>query len=295
MPRDMRARAISGQHNFMNRIANAFGDKGFKVKFRENTDEARLKSAQSKGYALFHMDPPLHDRALSMRLAYFYPFWRIEATEKRWEFTVADTRFIADEIESEQAQKFANFWRRRLFEREPERTSHQGYIYVPLQGRLLHHRSFQFCSPIEMIEATLEHNPAKRVVATLHPKEKYSKPELDALEALSDRHSRLEIQTGNMAQHLNDCAFVVTKNSSAALNGYFFRKPSVLFAHIDFHHIAANVHKLGIEESFRSVQEAAPEYDKYLFWFLKKMSINAGSDEAEEQILSMVRSHGWEV
>ncbi len=45
----------------------------------------------------------------------------------------------------------------------------------------------------------------------------------------------------------------MTQNSAVAMTGYFFHKPSVLFGRIDFHHIAANVHELGVDEAFRQV------------------------------------------
>jgi len=291
----MRTRAVAGQHNYMNRIRRAFNECDYAVEFCANSPEARLRSAEFEGYSLFHMDPPLHDRALTTRLAYFYPFWRIEATEKRWEFRVAEARFSPKEIDASQARRFSEQWRRRLFQGVQRSASKSGFIYVPLQGLLLLHRSFQTCSPIEMIEATLANDPKRRVIATLHPKEDYSKSERVVLDDLISQHPRLEVLTGGMEQLLRDCDYIVTQNSSVALNGCLFQKPSVLFARIDFHHIAANVHELGVERAFEPVRDMQPDFEKYLFWFLKRMSINAGSQQAEDQILSMVRAHGWDV
>lgn len=89
-----------------------------------------------------------------------------------------------------------------------------------------------------MIERTLAIFPNYKIVATLHPKEIYSVRELNAVEHLERTYPNLEVRTGQMEVLLDQCAFVVTQNSSIAFNGYFFEKPAVLFWKIDFHHIA---------------------------------------------------------
>ncbi len=87
----------------------------------------------------------------------------------------------------------------------------------------------------------------------------------------------------------------MTENSSVAFKGYFLRKPAVLFSQIDFHHIAANVPKLGVEGAFAKARQMAPPFEAYLFWYLQKMSINAGKKDAEQQILAAVRRCGWKI
>lgn len=89
--------------------------------------------------------------------------------------------------------------------------------------------------------------------------------------------------------------YIAAQNSAVALTGYFFHKPAVLFGRIDFHHIAANVHEEGVKAAFEGIPERGPDLDHYLFWFLQKMSINAGRADAEAQILATVPSRGWQV
>ena len=67
---------------------------------------------------------------------------------------------------------------------------------------------------------------------------------------------RLRLETGGAAEALAACDLVVTQNSAVAFNGYFFHKPAVLFAEIDFHHIAASVPRLGVAAAFRAVRDA---------------------------------------
>ena len=95
---------------------------------------------------------------------------------------------------------------------------------------------------------------------------------------------------------MNACQLVVTQNSSVALAGFFFRKPAVLFAQIDFHHIAGNVPRDGEDRAFATWRNDA-EYEAYIWWFLQHMSINAGRppEEVTEKIASVLWNHGWPV
>jgi len=166
---------------------------------------------------------------------------------------------------------------------------------VPLQGRLLERRSFQSASPIEMVETTLKQNPGRTVHATLHPKETYPEEKIEAVEVLVEEHPQLIISTTAARHLIGKCKYLVTQNSAVALDGFFHEKAAILFAKIDFHHISANVHDLGVDGAFSRVNIMKPQYSKYLFWFPQKMSINAGRKDAEDQILTLVRKRGWDV
>ena len=228
-----------------------------------------------------------------MRLSYFYPFWQIESSAKRWEWAVARAQFEPKSVDGKEAEKFTAYWRKRLF--GDTSTPNGGYVFIPLQGRLLAKRSFQAASPIEMIEATLVHEPNKPVHATLHPKEKYTDEERDRLSDLANRNPRLTVSSADALPLVRDCAYIVTQNSGVAMTGYFHAKPVVLFGKVDFHHIAANVFDSGENGAFSHVGQMKPDYSRYLFWFLQKMAINAGRGDAEDKILAAVRARGWDV
>ncbi len=288
-------RARDGNYNLMNRIKSAFEWQGFRVEFVRNTLEQRLKSAGRRGYSLFFMQDPFHDRALNLRLAYYFPFWRIENTNERWEFDVALKSFDPAGLETDIARKWADRWRGFLFRGKAADPVREGVVYVPLQGRLLERRSFQFASPTEMIETVLAQDKCRKILLGLHPKETYSETELAALETLSENHARLSIARGGVEESLRTCDYVVTENSSVALSGMFFHKPVILFAEVDFHHIALNVARIGAEEAFARVAEWRPDFDTYLHWFIALNSIKADAEDAEAQILAAVRRHGWQV
>ncbi|MDJ0826219.1 MAG: hypothetical protein QNJ16_12015 [Rhodobacter sp.] len=283
------------EFNIIERIRTAFESQGFRVELRKNSAAERLKSATRRGYSLFHMDDPFHARALTLRRAYFYPFWRIEASAKRWEWEIAKTPFDPSMIDSAAAETWADAWRKRLFEASADRPERHGLVYVPLQGRLLEQRSFQLLSPVAMLESVLRHEPSRDIVVGYHPNEVYTPEETRAVQVLAQSTPRMRLATEPMPELLRTCDYVVTENSSVALSGFFFHKPAILFAQIDFHHIAANAVETGVATAFEEVQRLIPSYDAYLYWFLKLTSINGGAPDAEQQILDIVRRRGWEV
>jgi hypothetical protein len=236
------------------------------------------------------MKPPASTKGLVFRRVYHYPFWQIEQTDKRWDWHVATSNFTPSDANKKEETRFYNFWRKRLFGKHETSNDNDGFIYVPLQGRLLQHRSFQSCSPIEMIERTLATFPNHKIIATLHPKESYSKAELDQVERLEKTYSKLEIRMGQMETLLEGCAFVVTQNSSAAFNGYFFEKPAVLFGKIDFHHIALDGMAI---EGPDQIAAHRPDYAGYVHWFWQEQSINAGHSSAADKIHQRFQKFGW--
>ncbi|MBW0158126.1 hypothetical protein [Sedimentimonas flavescens] len=285
-------RVRAGQHNFFARLIGAVQGAGWQVNLRESTLAERLAAPGREGYALYHMEEPTHDRALTCRRAYVGAFWRIERVAARWDWPVAKARFEPETVDPVEAARFAEQWRNRLYSSK-SLPSDAGFCFLPLQGRLLETRSFQAMSPVAMIEETLARTDLP-VLATLHPRESYTAEEITALERLAARHPRLRIEKGGSDAALRNCRFVVTQNSSLAFEGYFHRKPAVLFARIDFHHIAGSVPRDGIDGAFASLK-ARPEFDRYLFWFLQKRALNAGRPEFEAALLDHLRKRGWPI
>jgi len=290
----LRRQAERGKHNFIGKIGEVLTGAGMSLDYDNDDDVARLRAMARPGRGLFLMDEPPNDRCLTFRKTYIYPFWHIEKQGKRWEWPVAKASFDPGAQNPRKAINFQRFWRNRLFEDAGE-AQRDGFVYVPLQGRLTSHRSFQFCSPIQMVEAVLAHNPDRQVVVTLHPSEAYDIDEQMALEDLLDQHENLYVQSGGTDAYLQNCDYIVTQNSSVGLLGFFFDKPLILFGQIDFHHIALNVHYIGIEVAFQAIEDHAPNYAGYLHWFLQQNAINAGRPEAHATIRKVLADHGWPV
>ncbi|WP_323716521.1 hypothetical protein [Paracoccus aminovorans] len=280
----------AGKMNFLNVLKAAVESRGWRVEWHETGPEARRAAPGRDGYALFHMQPPTHDRALTFRRAYHYPFWRIETTQQRWRFRVAQARFDPDAVDPATAEEFARNLRARVLPGpSPTRT---GPVLVPLQGHLRRCRSFQTMSPVQMLEQVAA--TGRPTVATLHPRERYDAADHAALDRLTARHPNLHLG-GDTAALLRDCAFVATQNSGVAFDGYILGKPAVLFGQIDFHHIGLNVARQGAGPALAATDHHAPDYARYLWWFLQEQSINASRPEAPERILAAMRKGGWPI
>ncbi|EBA14120.1 capsular polysaccharide export protein, LipB/KpsS family [Roseobacter sp. CCS2] len=295
LPPQLRKQAERGNHNFINKVSDVLTGAGLTVAFDGDDDLARLRALARSGRGLYLMDPPVNARGLTFRKTYIYPFWHIEKQAERWDWPVAQDTFDPFRIDARKATNFARLWRRRLFDDAPDFARQDGFVYVPLQGQLLRSRSFQSCSPLEMVKAVLAHDTKRHVVVTLHPSETYAVEEQKALETLASEDDRLIINAAGSPRYLQNCDYVVTQNSAVGFEGYFFGKPLILFAKSDFHHIALNAGDLGAEQAFLMVQDHAPDYTKYLYWFLQLRAINAGRPEAKKRIAASLRFHGWPV
>ncbi len=289
----LRHRAEAGRHNFINKISEVVTQSGWSVAFSDHDADSLLASAARPGHAMFHMEDPFHDRALTMRKVYEFPFWSIQDSAKRWEWPVARSALQPPQAPRAEVDRFFRYWRNRLFGDGAANPQRNGFVYVPLQGRLLHHRSFQSCTPLEMLGQILAHDKTRRVIATLHPKERYSAEEHAALADLAAKEPRLEIRSADMATLLAGCDYVATQNSSAAFFGYFFSKPAVLFGQVDFHHIASNVAELGVAHALAQAPDQQPDFAAYLYWFWQENAINAGLDSATDKIRARLQLAGW--
>lgn len=276
----LRASAEEGRHNFLNLLKAVLKDAGYLPIFARMTDRGT-----ARGKHLVHMKPPAHSGGLVFRRVYHYPFWQIEQQAERWHWDVAQTRFDPAGVSGPKARGFQSRWRERLF---PDTTpTHSDAIYIPLQGKITQHRAFQSCSPLDMVGQVMAATD-RPVLIGLHPKEVYSERDLSRLRQIG---ARATIQMGGMQSALPACHMVVTQNSSVAFNGYFFDKPALLFAQIDFHHIAQQKTPTNLADV---LENPAPKpYAKYLHWFWQEQSINAGRPEAKEKIRARLARFGW--
>ncbi|MDG1339955.1 MAG: hypothetical protein P8P66_08180 [Paracoccaceae bacterium] len=281
------------QNGFVSKVARVAETSGFQVRYEQNSKQARIASMMNDGYAMFHMDDPFHDRALTMRKVYSYPFWQIEKDAKRWEWAVAKRQFEPTEIDQGLARDFVENWRKWLFQGQAENPMRSGFVYVPLQGRVLDNRSFQTMSPLDMLRETLGHEQQRPIIATLHPNENYSTDEIAELETLINKHPQLKVTSAPMAKMLAECDYVVAENSSAAFFAHFFGKPSIHFAKIDFHHAGLNVGEIGVSAAFEQITNHSPNHEAYLYWFWQIMAINAGRADVSDRIRMAMQNAGW--
>ena len=273
------------------RVRQSLERAGWQVTIR--SDAERLQMARFAGHHLVVNRPVSHPRCVNLRGAYLPPFWRIESSNDRWNFTVAGQSFDPASIPQPEAQRFLDRW--RVSQLKAVEPSRDGYIFMPLQGVLQRRRHFQSMSPIRMIDATLQADLSRPILATLHPNESYSDQDMVALQAIASRESRFVLSNAPSHDLLCGCDYVVTQNSSMVMTGYFAQKPAILFAEIDFHHIAQSVPRLGIERAFRKVLKKPPDFAAYLLWFMRYNAIAQFANDAEAKIATRLRQLGWPV
>lgn len=282
---DMLARTVAGQFNFMNRVRSAVEAGGWRCEFAEETDTPPVT-----GYALHHMSGPSHPRTMFFRKAYYYPYWHIEPDQRRWRWPVATAEFEPGKIPAVPARQFLRKLRQRIL--PGLRPGEARHVLIPLQEQLLETRSFQSMSPVEMVEQVA--STGKHCIATLHPKGNYTQDEMDRLARIGDRYPNFTV--GENSRHLiAEAEYIATQNSAVAFEAYLLARPVVLFAQVDFHHIALNVPKIGVERALRHAPKHKANYAKYLYWFLRRQSIVATAKNAEAQIIAAMRKGGWPI
>mgnify|MGYP006879038918 CR=1 FL=1 len=283
------SRAKSGEMNLFNRICDALS--GWEVCYHRLDLDGPVP--RRPGYSLWWMVTPPVAHGLTLRRAYWFPFWRVERTNDRWNFDVARKTFPVGDIDSDAAKDFCRKLRNRIMPGF-SRTSREGFLFIPLQGKLREHRSFQSMSPIDMIKETLARD-SRPLRATLHPKETYEAEDISALEALARRFPRFALDTRSSELLLASCDAIVTQNSVLALSGALIGKPSILFAKIDFHHVFGSVPRDGVENAFHASQASESMLERYLFWLLQIEALNAGHPDFGARLLDRLGALGWPV
>lgn len=283
LPPHLRVDHVAGHRNILSAVIDALPD--WTLIDRPEPEGAL---PPHPGFALTHMQEPLGPQTLCLRRSYFYPFWRIEPTNERWAYALVHA--APGKVPPQRAQNL----RARLADRilGGRALTRGGFVFMPLQGRLLDHRSFQSMSPVAMIRATLAQWPGP-VLATLHPGETYSAAERQALARIAGGEPRFSLVETPAADLIAACDFVVTQNSSLALHAMIAGKGAVLFAGIDFHHPAGSVPRHGLHRAFAIGANPPADMAAYLWWFLKQTAIDAQAEDAPDQVRAALRRGGW--
>lgn len=228
---------------------------------------------------------PYADGGAVFRTAFRPPFWRIELSPRRWEWSISKRTFHGGCPDAQ----FLSGIRTRL--KLPERRGAE-VILVALQGDLLTHRRFQSMSPLGMIKETVKFTGDDPVVAAFHPTGRYSYAERAVLEREASRTPRLSLCTGAM-DLLPMAKLLVTQNSTVAVAAMALGVPVVLFAKADFHHGCANVLELGVKTAIETALEDDGDRAAYLTWFFQTDVIRAGQPDVLDQIRARLTSLGW--
>lgn len=260
----------------------------------ETASAARLAGDAPATHNFIHARAPLGPGGLVARHAHRGPFWQIDTAPARWELEVARRQYLPGSVERAGAEIFYHYWRDRLFGDAPYRTCREGFAFVPVGGALERRGEGQYCTPIEMVEQTLIHEPDRPVRVSLDPHRRYSDSEFAAVAALEERNDRVSVCIGDTKRLLRTCDYVVTQSAAMALDAHFFAKTAVLFARVDAHHIGLDVQQGGAA-AFEAAFGHAPDHALYVAWFLRDNAINVSENTALAALAARLHALGWPV
>ncbi len=295
LPKHTQNSVDSGQHNFFNILQKAFEGQGFTAATKLQTKHGGTIARLDRHYHIFDINGASGPRSLNVRKAHFYPFWSLENAGNRYAPRISQLEFNPSEINGIVAQDFFNKICVRNLPAHPEILPKDDFVFIPLQGRLLKQRKWQFSTTNDMINTVLAQEPNRQILVKPHPREDYTAAEKSYIQALSE-YPRITITERDTFSLLSQCAYVATQNSAVAFTGFLYQKPAILFANADFHHICQTVKTSDqAAEAFQKISETRPDFEKYIYWYLQMNCINAGRDNAVETILNMARNCGWQV
>lgn len=280
--------------SFYSNVKNVFEAIDFKVNFVEARDDALLTSFKAESYALFHRNRPWHENSLEARPAPFGPFWSIDKTADPAQKRIYGLGFNPNLIDGVSAARFFGRQLNRPTFAVENPSTKAGYVFVALQGLLSKQRSWQSMTPLEMVQRTVEIEEKRPIFIKLHPNEQYSDEELTFLHDLCDG-DRIRMVEGDLNALMASCAYTVSMNSAVSFKALLFGKPGILFGDAEFHHPFQNVRQQGLTQCFDGVLKDTVEYEKYIFWYLRKQMIHNFAPSTDRDILRHCKNLGWKL
>jgi hypothetical protein len=281
----------NGADRVVPRLVSVLKSEDFAVEVQSKHDAV----ADFGGYTIYDAAPSSLENSVTFWRAYHPSFFRIEKNTEMFWWDVMNNRFDPTEQNPRDSVGFFKAWQERLFGEAPHRVEQDGSILIPLQAHLLRKRRFQLCSPVNMIKQTAKRFPDRQILLTVHPRVNHSVEELAALLKIQSEYANVHLSERSSFDVLRTCDFVVTQNSSVGFFANFFCKPVVMFAPIDFYHIALNVKRLTAERAFDLVETHRPDYAGFVRWFWQEQSVNLRMGNAENRIRLKLRQNGWPI
>ncbi|MGC3938023.1 hypothetical protein ACOTTU_09445 [Roseobacter sp. EG26] len=277
----------------MTKVASVALRSGFEVDYLRHAEVSPIAPLDTD-YSMSDRASPLGKNALVFGRCLHAPFWQIEQTPECWRRDVAFADFDPTAVPKNDAARFYQYWRERLFGDAPLRTTKDGFVYVPLQDQLTTPVPPQMSTQLDMLNACLAAEPERPIIAALNPNITYADQDLTALNKMDAQNDRLTVRIGAMKELLRTCDYVVTQNSAVAFNALFFGKPSILFSKADFHHVTLGAAP-GDVAAFRKIARHKPEWARYVWWFWQRHAINLGRKDVEDKIAVRLRRFGWPI
>ena len=243
-------------------IAQVVQEAGWALHLRDHLD-----TVIGPGYHLVENLAVLAPNCLTLRRCHMDPFYRIESTNDRWQWDVALGRSSRSQAPNGSgntgrsgSSKGCRSRPAAIFSCPCKASCLAVFIFSPEPGR--DDRS----NPAGRSKAPDPGNPAPQ--GNLQPRGTGG-PE----------NFRKAVRSAGSTFAPAACGMRLCgdREFGDGFSGFFARKPAVLFAEIDFHHIAGSVPRQGLSERVSGGRPGT--FASYLHWFLRDNAISAWSDD----------------
>lgn len=289
----MRAHIEGGQHGFANRLARIFAAQGYSMRVAGLGRADLWRAKHDRNYHIFDLDGAVGPRALNMRPSVLQPFWTLERPNSRHQGRMAHKLFDPATVGGGLVTPFFEEMQALYLSADLPDVGARGYVLVPLQGQLGKQRHWQYATVQDMVKTICIQDPTRKIILKPHPKEVYSVEDKAVIAQL--------LLLPNVLLHelpiealIANCAYIVTQNSTAAFEGILHRKPSILFAKSDFHHIFPTIKTAqDAPEAFARVEAKNMLFMKYLYWYLRMNAADIRRADVPAKIREMLAESGW--
>ncbi len=292
---EMRSHIEDGLHGFANMLSQIFAARGYGMRVDGIGRADRWRAKLDNNYHMFDMAGAEGLRALNMRPSVLQPFWTVERPHSRYQGRMAHKVFDPATVGGGLVSPFFEEMQKLYLSPTEQDAELRDYVLVPLQGQLGKQRDWQYASVPEMVRTICAQDPARKIVLKPHPKEVYG-PEDQAVIAQLSQLPNVQVLALPMQALIAQCAYIVTQNSTAVFEGILHRKPAILFAKSDFHHIFPTVKSAqDAPEAFARVEAKNMLFMKYLYWYLRMNAADIRRADAPAKIQEMLAEAGWDI
>ncbi|WP_299687431.1 hypothetical protein [uncultured Tateyamaria sp.] len=287
VPRSWLSLGGAGLHRFYLRVTEGLEARGipFEVAI---LDRETLPETVEADHAIhvIHHGRFAHPRARNADVAYIYPFWNFDPQGIRAFSSIADKRFVPDDVDPEVARPFFRRVRQRIVGRrtsrydQPEAVTDPGTVRAAVFLQSEGHRVVGetcYLDRWEMLSATCAAVDGPVMVKT-HPRD--SDPATsEGLREMQARFPHLQVSDGNIHDLIAAADRVITINSAVGVEAYLHRKPVILCGRADFHHVADVAQSA---DALRNILQRPPKrraYDKFVWWYFGDQCLDVSAPD----------------
>jgi len=243
-----------------------------------------------------------HPAVLNAGVAYIGAFWHLDPNGVKALSSIGHREFDPTAFSAKRvATFFEGLQNRYVRKRNSKYGQREEHVDVPKNAISLF---FQGMAPLstgvskfedfDILELLLNQTSGVPIVVKPHPLVT-QKHEIDFLHDLAKQDNRLFVTDANVHDILQNSAVTISNNSTVALEGFFHKKPAILFGDSDFHHIAHRFHTGdNVLDLIGKAKNSRPAYPEFLAWYFLDQCLHLNSKKLKEKVYAIFRQHGFD-